>query len=225
MPRTGRPPKLDEIIGTKLVKRDPGTDNERVESVPVTRIEQIVGDIRVGLNAERAAARAGIHRDTQKDWEHTASAARAALAQGLKTIDDLTEKESSCLDFSDALHDAEIEWELQANMLLQGLAQGGQVLEIVTTKRSADGKETTTTRRETTLPDRDVLKWRLRHRFPERYTERVLVEGTGDDGAIPIAVRAASLAETLAQLALQDDEPREPDPDNATGTATATLDE
>lgn len=204
MPRTGRPPKLDEIIGSKLVKRDAGTPNERVESVPITRLEQIVGDIRVGLNAERAARRAGIHRDTLNDWERTAASARTALAQGTKDESHLTKKETLALDFSDALHDAEIEWELQANMLLQSLGQGGMPVVTTTVKRDAEGQTVTTTKTEHTLPDRDVLKWRLRHRFPDRYTERVIVEGTGDEGVIPIEVRAASLAESIAKLAAQE---------------------
>lgn len=210
MPRTGRPPKLDEIIGTRLVKRNPGTPDEHVEAVPLSRIDQIVGDIKVGLNAERAAARAGIRRETQKEWENTASAARTALAQGTRTEDELTDKERSCLSFSNTLHDAEIEWELQSNMLLQGLAQGGQVLEVITTRVEPNGKTTTTTRRESTLPDPKVLMWRLQHRFPDRYTQKVVVAGAGEDGAIPVEVRAANIAAAVAALAARGDE--EPDP-------------
>lgn len=197
MPRTGRPPKLDEIIGTKLVKNAAGD----VEQAPITRIEQIVADIRVGLNAERACARAHIDRDTLKDWERTASQVRTGLAQGTIAPSKLTTKQQRCVEFSAALHDAELEWELQANLLLQGLAQGGRKLEVVTTRVRSDGKVETTTKTETTEPDKDVLKWRLMRRFPDIYTERVVIEGTGEDGAIPVEVRARSLAEAVERLA------------------------
>lgn len=198
MARTGRPPILDEVIGSRAVF-DP-TTKEVVGTEPLTRLEQIVGDVRVGLNAERASKRAGIHRDTFDDWERTAAAVRKRQAQLAVDQPDpeLTPKERLACEFSDAVHDAEIEWQLQSEMLLQDLAQGGRRV-VITTVVEKDGqiiKQETKT--SYTLPDAEVIKWRLKHRFPGEYADRLQVEGTGEDGAIPVEVRAQSLGESLA---------------------------
>lgn len=197
MARTGRPPILDETIGTRAVLH-PET-GEVVDTAPLTRQEQIVDDIRVGLNAERACARAGIDRDTLKDWERTASGVRARQAQlpDGEPEPELTAKERLCVDFSAALHTAELEWQANMELLLQDLSQGGRRITVTTIEHKAGEDVKTTTKTSHTLPDANVIKWRLTRRFPDQYADRLQVEGTGEDGAIPVEVRAKSLGDSL----------------------------
>lgn len=190
MARQGRPPKHDDIIGQRPVI-DPATKQPipgRTEQI--TRTQQIVGDIRVGLNAERAAKRAGLSRETLHAWEQIACEVRARLANAPEggTVD-ITDRESDLLSFSDALHAAELEWQTQMELVLQGAAQGGtEVVERLEVKKGDRIVETRTTTK-TLPPDLATVRWRLKHRFPDQYSERVIVTGEGDDGAIPVEVR------------------------------------
>jgi hypothetical protein len=196
--RTGRPIKLTDVVAQRAVI-DPTTKQPTGETQPVTRTEQIVGDIRIGLTAHRAAKRAGIHRDTLDDWERQAVAVREAIERldGQMT---LTAKEAELLDFSDALHKAELEYQVQCEMLLQQAAQGGLVVTETTETYGPDGTVTSTrTTRKTLPPDPKVTQWRVARRFPADYVERVQIEGTGDGGAIPLAVRAEAVGDALAQ--------------------------
>lgn len=201
MARTGRPSKLTDVIDTRPVL-DPTTKQPTGQRHDVTRVEQIVGDIRIGLTAHRAAKRAGIVRETLDAWEREAHELRARIAN---TPDDstipLTDKQSTILDFSDAIHRAELEYQAQSEMLLQQAAQGGH--EVVERYETFDETGALVSRREVVkvqAPDPKVVQWRLSRRFPAEYVERVQIEGTGEGGAIPLEVRAVEVGEALAQF-------------------------
>lgn len=198
MARTGRPSKLSDVIATRPVI-DPTTKQPTGETVPVTRTEQIVGDIRIGSNVERACRRAGITKQTFYDWERQASELRERIASSDTEIA-LTEKQATLLDFSDSLHDAEMAWHLQMEMNLQGLAQGGlQVVEVHTTT-GKDGEVEVRTVTKTLPPDKQVLFWRLKHKFPGEYRETVEISGTGEGGAVSLELRADAVGDALAQF-------------------------
>lgn len=191
----GRPPKLDLVIRHRDVY-DTTVDPPRVTGrEPVTVIDSIVGDLRAGMPAHRAAKRAGISSDTFYEWEKVAGRARAKQQRpGAK----LTAYDVGCLEFSDRVNQAELEWELATNIELERISRGGIVTETVVEVR--DNAGTLVSRKVTTgatLPDARTLLTRLKLRLPDVYRERIDVGGDGEGGAIPVELRARSLAEAL----------------------------
>lgn len=210
MPRTGRPPKLTEVIGRVPIFND---DGDAVGMADQTRLEAIVADIRVGLNAERACDRHDVKRQTLKAWEAIAHDVRKRAAQQPDEDIECTEYELACVDFSDALHAAELEWHSGMELLLQDLSQGGRKVDVITVEEKGGEVVKSTTKTSYTLPDADVIKWRLKHRFPAEYADRVQIEGTGEDGAIKVDIgaRADAIADALEHVlaeAADDDKPK-----------------
>lgn len=202
MPRTGRPPKLNDIVAQRPILDD--HKQPTGQFAPMTRLDQIVADIRVGMNAERACARAGIDAETLKHKERQACELRKAVLDAGDVGYELTDLEGDLLDFSAALHDAELEWQLRSEMLLEQHSQGG--VEITeTTVVLKNGKPTETrTKTTTTLPDPKLITWRLKHRFPELYQERVQITGV-DDGPVKVdlGARADAIADALEEVIRQ----------------------
>lgn len=197
MARTGRPSKINDVIATR-------TDPETGTTIEITVAEQIIGDVRTGMYAERAARRAGIATSTFYEWEKIGRETRRRLDSGEVTLSSLRVRERRCLDFSEAVEVAEVEWETRKNADLERLARGGveQIETIVKVERGEDGTEREIerrTKRSTTLPDKDVIRWQLRHRLPAIYTDRVTVEGTGEGGAIDVDVRVRNLGDALRE--------------------------
>lgn len=201
----GRPPKLDAIVNTRAVLDDDG--HPTGDRAPVTLIEQITNDLRAGMPVHRAAKRAGITSETFYSWEKSAGRARTMVASGQVAASRLKAYDRKCIEFSDRVNDAELEWELRQNVELERVARGGIVQTSTVVKVDANGVElerrTTTS---TTLPDPHVLLARLKLRFPKSYSDRVVVAGDTESGAIPIEVRAASLADAAARFHDVDDE-------------------
>lgn len=191
----GRPPKGSDVITHRPVV-DPDTHQPTGETVPVTRIDQICDDLAIGMPAHRAAQRAGIAVATFYLWEKTAGRARATRASGGK----LTADEKRCLEFLDRVMDAELRWEARQNATLEQISRGGILQETVVEKVDDKGKVTRTVTSSATLPDARTTLTRLRQRFPKNYQDRVVIEGTGEDGAIPVEHRVQSLADALAQF-------------------------
>lgn len=205
----GRPPKAKDIIGRRPLLDDNGHDTGK--TTPIRRIDQICDDLAIGMPIRRACKRAGIAEATFYLWEKTAGRALATLhnpdGNGTK---DLTDDEKRCVEFLERVTAAELEWESRSNAALERLAAGGiiQVTETVKVQviKGADGETEReeeierTTRTTETLPDARVLMGRLKVRFPADYQERVIVAGTGEDGAIPVEHRVQSLADALAQF-------------------------
>lgn len=199
MARTGRPTKINEVIATRPIL-DPETREPTGDVEEITVADQIIADVRAGMYAERAARRAGIATSTFYDWEKIGRETRRRLDLGETTLSSLRVKERRCLEFSEALEVAEAEWETRKIADLERLARGGVVQEEVVVKVDADGNELERrTKRTASLPDKDVIRWQLRHRLPAVYTDRVQVEGTGEDGAIDVRVRAENLAGALRE--------------------------
>jgi hypothetical protein len=196
MARTGRPTKINDIVQTRPILDETGEPTGDVQEITVA--DQIIGDVRVGLYAERAARRAGIATSTFYDWEKLGRETRRRLERGEVNLSDLRVKERRCLEFSEAVDRAEVEFETRAQADLERLARG-QIAIVETTTKVNDKGETveTRTKRSHTLPDPAVIQWRLERRFPEIYGRRTKIEGTGEDGSIPVEVRAANLGAAL----------------------------
>lgn len=198
MARTGRPSKINDVVAERPVLDENGDPTGDV--VEITVADQIVADVRAGLYAERAARRAGIHTSTFYEWEKVGRESRRRIEAGQTTLSQLRVYERRCLDFSEAVAQAEAEWEARANVDLERLARGQIAVVETTEKVDADGRVLERrTKTSHTLPDAAVLRWRLERRFPDRYGHRTLVEGTGDDGAIPVELRAKQLGEALRE--------------------------
>lgn len=164
----GRPPLIRAVIGHNAETGE-----------PITTFDRIVNALRAGAYFEQACAFAGIHKDTAYGWLSIAGQIRLRTA-GDPDREQLTSHEADCLDFSDAVAEADAQWEVNALLTLERLGRGGIPIEKVVTKRGpattnpqgerVDGPilETTTTK-ESSLPHAAVLMWRLERRFPKRY--------------------------------------------------------
>lgn len=186
----GRPSPIDAVIGHRE-----GTGE------PITVAERIVASIRAGNYFEPAAAAAGITKITAYEWLKVAGHLRLrARGRPVTTLDPApSAHELRCLEFSNAVDEAQAIWEVGANTQLEQLARGG--LEVVTTtvKTLASGDVETTVKTEKLAPNAQVIEWRLTRKFPARYGERIQVDGRVDGRVeFTVAERAQTLAGDLA---------------------------
>lgn len=196
MARTGRPSKINDVVATRPVLDAEG--NPTGETTEITVADQIVADVRTGMYADRAARRAGITTRTFYEWEKIGRETQRRLDAGEITASKLRAYERRCLDFSLAIEQAEVEWETRANADLERIARGGIPQRETIVKVGTDGQEIERRTKEShTLPDAAVIMKRLALRFPDRYTARVQVEGTGEGGEIPVDVRIRNLGDAL----------------------------
>lgn len=206
----GRPSKIDAVIGTR-----PGENGG--PDVEITVADRIVELLVAGNYLEGAAAGAGVHKDTVYHWLKTG--AQVKLRAGAGSIDDIvaSEFERRCAEFSDAVAEAEGRYESSANLTLERLARGGVPLVTETVERGpapvhpqtggptydSDGREVlgpilkSSTRSSSTLPDAQVIEWRLTRRFRQRYAERV--ELTGAEGG-PVVLSHGEKASAVLKL-------------------------
>lgn len=202
----GRPPKLDLIVD-RVPVIDPESKQPTGDLRGVTMIEKLTGDLRVGMPVHRAAKRAGITSETFYQWEKSAGRARTVLANDPDA--EISDYDRLCIVFSDAVDQAELEWEARQNTELERLARGGieQVETVVKVQRDpATGQETELERRTKTtrtLPDANVLLTRLKLRFPKEYAERHVLAGDSESGAIPVEIRVAALADAAQRFAAE----------------------
>lgn len=187
----GRPSKIDQIVGTRDVDG---------QQVPVTAADRITSALRTGNYFEQACAAAGVHRETAYGWLRVGAQLHARAAAYDVPFDDIdaTEHERRCAAFSDAVAQAEAEWEVAAITQLEALARGGTKIETVTVKDDGQGNVLErSTRTETLPPNAQVIEWRLTRRHGARWGDRVEVLGRSIDDALPLNDRAEALASEL----------------------------
>lgn len=185
--RRGRPPELDKVVGHTSTGE------------PITAEQRIIETLRMGAFIETAAARAGTTQQTLRAWLKAGAAAIHKQATG----GELSENERRYADFSARVHQVEAEAELHLLSITQQAAIGalaGDVNETVHYDR--DGNETGRTVRTTTRrgPDPKIAVWRLRTKWPDRYSESLRLTGP-DDG--PIQVDTVTRIQHLAESARQ----------------------
>ena len=189
--RTGRPngrtPKIDTVIAI----------NEETGQ-PITVADRIVEMLERGHYWVDAVARAGVPKPTVNNWLQ--NAARCEIRALGRNIDDLnlTAHDLACLDFAYAVEYAEA---VACGKLLDKLDElgfGGLEQEVVTeTEERGETTKTTTTRRFT-LPDRAALQWRLQHRWPEKFADRIEVVQASAGAKVSEAEHADSLVEAMS---------------------------
>lgn len=189
MPRKGpgQPSKIDAIVS----HRDDGT--------PITVFDRIVSALRVGQYFEHATAQAGVSKETAYGWLRLAGRLKIEAKGQLVDVAAITAHEARCIEFSDAVAEAESSWEAGALATLERLARGGVKVTKTVTKRDGAGDgakvlEVTTTE-EVLAPNAQVIEWRLTRRFPGRYGQRV--EITGADGG-PLVMSVEDRTDALA---------------------------
>lgn len=210
----GRPSKLDATARVKDGKAQ-------------TVADRIVELMATGAYVERAAAEVGIHKDTLYEWLRVANQARIGQAMGRS----LSPHERRCLAFSDAVEQAEASYELAALGALERIGRGGYVRRVSTVVERTevlnvpqpDGsvlttevvvERTRTTREEPAPGNVAALVWKLRHRFPERYSEKLVVEQVQAGDPDPAAKARAVADEVAAYLTgVADATPAAADPD------------
>lgn len=177
------------------------------DGVEITAAQAIIEAVRVGSYLEPAIRAAKVGKSTVYGWLDVAARARARTiaADHLTNPTErakakrLTKHEQRCIEFSDAVEEAQGEWEVAQHTLLERLARGGTVLTSTTVKvevvRDAqgqivvgeDGKPVErelerSTKREVLGPDPRVIQWRLERMHPDRYGRRVAVFAGDDPG-------------------------------------------
>lgn len=187
----GRPSKIDQIVGTRTL--EDGT------TAPVTAFDRIVNGVRVGNYFEQACAAAGVHRETAYGWLRIGAQMHARAATTDTDIDDLDldDHQRRCIQFSDAVAQAEAEWEVAAVTTLESLGRGGMKVETTTVKTLANGDTERTVKTEVLAPNPQVIEWRLTRRHPSRWGDRVEVFGAGVDAGLPLTDRATALADEV----------------------------
>lgn len=181
-----------------------------IDGRPVTATEQILADLRIGNYLETASKRAGLSKDTTGRWTQIGARAWRDVHEGRRRLEDLTDHETACLEFSRAVDRAMSESETRLLAELERASRGGRVTTTVVEKRDANGQVIERSERTTTEgPDLPTLRWRLERKFPDRWGRQV-VEVTGAEGGpieVTVAERAASIAEELARFQAQQPDP------------------
>lgn len=170
MARTGRPTKINEVVGERPVLDADGAPTDVME--PVTVADRICEHLERHAYREQAAIATGISKDTFYDWLRTATLAGAKLHRGER----LNAHERRCLDFSDAVERAEALSEQRSLERLDALANGTDAAVAL--------------RAET---------FRLSRRHRKRWGDNVTVE-LGDDTAEAMGELAASARTALGDL-------------------------
>lgn len=171
----GRPTRMNDVLHVT-------TDGRQV-----TVRDRILDALNAGNYVETACALAGVHKDTFYGWCKLGAKAAADLHAERRTPDALTDHEQECMEFSDAVAEAQARSEARDVAQLAELARGGRVTEVVEVKKDAAGRVVETkTRTDVSEPNAAVLQWRLERRFPDRWGRRRL-EVTGADGG-PVEV-------------------------------------
>lgn len=208
----GRPPKLRQRIATN-------TDGD-----PVTVHDRIVSSLAAGNYIETAAALAGVSKQSVYEWLKVGAQASTDVTNRKTTLAKLTQHQRDCIEFSDAVAEAQAQSEVRDVATLAQLARGGTAVTTKRVKKDAAGNVVETVETvETLKPDPHVLTWRLERRFPDRWGRRTL-EISGPDGdAIPVEVRVAGLlAAARSRVSGREADPEVPlpadEPDEQTET-------
>lgn len=194
----GRPPKLNTVVLT----RD-GPDGRKIK---VTAAERIVEALRIGEYVETAAALANVDKTTVYEWLKVGAHAHDLVGRQGATLKSLTQHQRDCMEFSNAVAEAQAAARVEDVATLAEVATGGRQIVTTTTKRNAQGEVIEhTTKVETAQPNVAALTWRLERRWPDDWGRR-RIELSGPDGeAIPVEVRASSLVAALRQHKGQQD--------------------
>jgi hypothetical protein len=179
----GQPSAIDAIVGER-------------DGVPQTVADVIIEQVVQCQYWQDACALAGVDIETANGWLRNAGKIKIR-AKGRSIEDlDLTEHEVHCWHFSAAVTKARALACQSMLMQLDALGRGGLLQEVVSVvDEEGEAKKTTTTTRYT-LPDKQVLEWRLTRLFPEKFMERI--EVTQQVGKVSDADRAEGLVEALS---------------------------
>lgn len=193
MPRTGRPPTLNQVARVR-----PGGER-------LTRAQVVVLGLQIGLDVIDACTAAGIDKATYLNWKKAGAAAHAKLGRGEK----LSAKERSYADFLTDMETAMVEFEEICLGVIHGAGDGGRKFtetKTVTrrTKRGEQVVEMTTTEK-IAMPQWQAKAWLLERRRPEKYRRRVELTGAEGRDLIPPERRADDLAKAFEDhLAAED---------------------
>jgi hypothetical protein len=210
MPNTrGRPTSLDQPY-----------DERR------TNADRIIELMATGASAEACAGSVGINRSTLHDWLKIGARTRTAIHAGKLSHPNDPDGEQPlpdthslrCMQFSNDVEKARTEWLIRQEALLEAAGRPSERT-IETVQLDPAGNELARTRKtERVAPDMATVRWRLeRHPISrDAYGARQAIELSGPQGeAIPVEVRAGSLADKIAELrdkrAEQDPPDNEPD--------------
>jgi transposase-like protein len=167
MPRTGRPTKINDVVGLRPVLDAEGQPTDATE--PMTVADKIVEHLERGSYMEQAAAAAGINKTTLYDWLRGGAHAISKHSQGSR----LRAEERRLMDFSHAVEVAQAIAEVNGLARIDALANGPDAAVALRAEQ-----------------------WRMERRFSKRWGQKGSLEVTGADGGaltIDLADTARSL--------------------------------
>lgn len=187
----GRPSKIDQ----RITLADGRTTTVR------DRIVELIG---IGAYVERAARATGIGKGTLYGWLERAAHSREKLAQNPRHK--LVAHDLACIEFSDAVEDAEARYEMTSLAALERIASGTVRLETVTERYepAQPGGDPVlverTIKRHGVAPNPHVITWKLVRRFPERYQLAPDAGAAARSGDSPVDLTPAAVAQLSADL-------------------------
>jgi len=190
----GRPSPIDKVIG----KKPDGT--------PITVAERMVNLVRLGNFVEHASAACGISKETHYEWVRVA--ARVNLAwNGDPDLTKITPHERRCVEYSDAVDQAQGEYFAADMRKLHEIGQGGivrsRVVEKYAVEKNEQGEEVQvllerTVTEDETLPNAAVIMWRLTRRAPKFFGNRLAIAHEDDDpGKLDERSELTALADSM----------------------------
>lgn len=175
----GRPSSLGKII-------------YEIDGRLITAKERIPELMRAGMFLEPASSCAGVFPSTVHDWLRVGALAfnQKHTAEQLDMPLSLTPHQQACMEFNEAVTRSVAEYELECTIIQGQLIRGGLKTTKTTVKRGppklVNGKsqpgdiieESTVT--EVLAPNPTVLAWRMTRRWPDRYGNRLTLDGATD---------------------------------------------
>ena len=190
-PGAGRPP----IKMTEVVARVPDGQGGSRE---VSRLDRVREVYRVCGFDKDAAARCGVNTDTYRGWLRDGNRLRADLLAGRIKARDLKVGDKERILLAETVEQAEVEGRLLMLGLAEQLSRGGIKVTHTTIKEVGGQPTERTVREEQTLPDGQMIRWRLERRYPAEFGVR-RVELTGEGGG-PLQVEQPAVGQLLETL-------------------------
>lgn len=181
----GRPPRDPYDVIDYVTK----VDDDGVERIPVRMLDRVVETLANNGFLHDAAARAGVSKETLRQWIRKGSEAKADLIAGRLRLSQLDIQTRRCIELADAVEYASATARTQMLQTMTAMAQGGLSRSKITERYDAEGKVTERAETvETTLPDPRALAWILTHRYRDEFTAPA--EHAGAGGALTIDMQS-----------------------------------
>ena len=191
-------PQLDAVL-----------PSDQVAGRHVTVADFIVEQVRAGVDPVNAAGLCGVTPQELLAWTREGTLAMARLNSGASWAHDFTRYQQDCAVFTDTLTRARATHIARLTLIAEQGARGGLQRRRTVTKTVNGNVAEVVTTVEETLPDLDMVRWKLERLEPTVYGQRStlslsVVDLTDtDDVGDDLERRLTELAERLDQRAIE----------------------